>query len=289
MLHLQEKSLHGSLLLPLHVYNHFDPHGHYSVNSHWHHQFEIIYLVYGEMLAHVDGEKIHLQAGDCLCLHPGELHSLTGIQNVASQHFALVFAPQFLASATIDAIQVNYLEPLKKGGLRLPRHLPKQHVQPASVTAIEAIATNYRSEQFGAPLLLKAAFYQLLAQLLSEPAPFLAPQLNSPQHIDYVKTVISYIQSHYHTKLYLQDLADLCHTNPHHLGKIFKKITGQTPFDYITHYRIEQATTRLLTTNDAITTIAFDVGFDNVSYFIRTFKKKWGTTPSQYRKSQFPQ
>lgn len=282
----KEQSTHGSALFPLHIYNHLDLNGTYTVNAHWHYEFELIYLEYGKMLAHIDGQKIHLQPGDCLCVHPSEIHSLTGTSATESRHFAIVFSTQFFESAVADEIQLSYIEPLKKGQLRLPRYIPASVSTASNTQILKNIIMNYYNQEFGSKLLLKSFFYQFLATTLITP-PTDAKPLATAIHIEYVKKSIDYIQQNYDKKIYLQDLADLTNTSPHYLGKVFKKTTGKTPFDYIKQYRIERASKLLLTTNDSVLSIAFDVGFDNVSYFIRTFQAFYGITPAKYRKKTF--
>lgn len=58
---------------------------------------------------------------------------------------------------------------------------------------------------------------------------------------------------------------------------------GKTATQYINEYCIEKASQLLTQTNDQIIDIAFSVGFDNSSYFIRKFKSLKGMTPSEYR------
>ena len=63
------------------------------------------------------------------------------------------------------------------------------------------------------------------------------------------------------------------------------EMTHQTPMDYLNRQRIEQACYEISTTDDSITDIAYRNGFNDLSYFIRTFKKYKGTTPGKYKKS----
>ena len=67
--------------------------------------------------------------------------------------------------------------------------------------------------------------------------------------------------------------------------KYFKEFNRMTPTEYINHYRIGQAENMLKTTDLPITDVSFASGFDNVSYFIKTFKKMMGVTPNRFRKN----
>ncbi|WP_404331692.1 helix-turn-helix transcriptional regulator [Mesobacillus maritimus] len=99
-----------------------------------------------------------------------------------------------------------------------------------------------------------------------------------------VKKAVDYIQFNLETPLTLNQIADAIHVNPTHLSRKFKEETGKTPIEYIHHKRIEAAKLYLYRGNQTITDIAFLVGFNDVNYFTRVFKKITGVTPTQYMK-----
>ncbi len=67
------------------------------------------------------------------------------------------------------------------------------------------------------------------------------------------------------------------------LAHIFKEQMGITLIDYLTSVRIERAKQLLLATTQNCTEICFQVGYNNQSYFTRTFKRLVGMTPRQFR------
>ena len=68
-----------------------------------------------------------------------------------------------------------------------------------------------------------------------------------------------------------------------HLQKLFKKMYGVPVYHYIKEYRLEQAAVELVRGTKPVTQIAQNAGYDNASKFSESFKKRYGTTPSQYR------
>jgi len=67
----------------------------------------------------------------------------------------------------------------------------------------------------------------------------------------------------------------------------FRSLTGRTPIDYLNYYRIECASEMLSTKDITIREVAISCGFNDESYFIKTFNKYKGITPKQFMKSPF--
>jgi AraC-like DNA-binding protein len=77
--------------------------------------------------------------------------------------------------------------------------------------------------------------------------------------------------------------AELAHLSPHYFSDLLKKDTGRSTKDHINDFIIEKAKNLLLGTQDSISEIAYDLGFNYPHYFSRLFKSKTGSTPLQYR------
>ncbi len=99
-----------------------------------------------------------------------------------------------------------------------------------------------------------------------------------------VQTVINYLQSHYQEDIVISEIATQFSFSHNNLIRVFKKETGLSPRDYLIKIRLESATHLLKNTDYAILHIAFHTGFTSSAFFSKTFKQKYGMTPSQYRK-----
>ena len=92
-----------------------------------------------------------------------------------------------------------------------------------------------------------------------------------------------YIEKHKTEELSLADVAKAAGASVFHFCKVFHKATGVTFTDYVARVRVEDARTRLLNPNLRISEIAYDVGFQSLTQFNRTFKRVFGQSPSEFR------
>jgi len=81
----------------------------------------------------------------------------------------------------------------------------------------------------------------------------------------------------------IQYFAEKIHLSAHYLSDLLKKETGRSAKDHINDFVIEQAKDLLLGTEQSISEIAYDLGFNYPHYFTRLFKSKTGKTPGEYR------
>ena len=94
---------------------------------------------------------------------------------------------------------------------------------------------------------------------------------------------MQYIKANIQHEISLDHLADIACTTKSHLGRLFREKLGTTPLQYTIRTRIKCAQRLLMTTHYSIAYIASQVGYDDVSYFIRVFKRTIGFTPQDYR------
>lgn len=97
--------------------------------------------------------------------------------------------------------------------------------------------------------------------------------------------VKDYIIKNYPYELKLQTLADIASMSQSAFSRFFKLHTGRTLSDYIIDIRLGYATRMLLDTNDTIADISFKCGYNNLSNFNRTFRRKKGCTPKEFREN----
>lgn len=103
---------------------------------------------------------------------------------------------------------------------------------------------------------------------------------------DTIENIQTYIKRNYQKDITQEFISSLFFLNRSYLSTLFRERTGEKFVDYLNGVRIEKAKELLRTSEKKMYQIARGVGYDNVKYFFRVFKKKTGVTPEQYRNSE---
>ena len=98
-----------------------------------------------------------------------------------------------------------------------------------------------------------------------------------------LEPAILYIHQNLDKKISLNEVAEMCFISPCYFSKLFYKEIGESFSTYLTNLKINKAKLLLKTTEKSVQEIAFELGFNDTSYFIRRFKKHEGTTPTLFR------
>ncbi|MGQ7855043.1 helix-turn-helix domain-containing protein [Pedobacter sp. WC2501] len=102
-----------------------------------------------------------------------------------------------------------------------------------------------------------------------------------------IAETVGYILVNLQQELSVTSLASRVNQHPDYFSRLFKTFTGQRPVTYILEKRIERAQYLLATSRLAYSDIATQTGFDNLSYFSKSFKKLTGMSPSVYKKQVY--
>lgn len=97
--------------------------------------------------------------------------------------------------------------------------------------------------------------------------------------------IYRHISRHFREEITLDGLSELVHMDPSYLSRIFKKKYGTSPIDYVIRLRLDYASGLVLNTDMTVCEIADYCGYGNVSFFISAYKKRYGMTPGEHRRS----
>lgn len=100
-----------------------------------------------------------------------------------------------------------------------------------------------------------------------------------------ISPAIDYARTHYQEAVKISEMAEVCNISESHFRKVFQEYMGMRPSDFLNIVRIQKACDLMAVSDRSVENISYEVGFANVTGFIRNFKKFLGVTPYQWKKS----
>ena len=255
------------------------------VPLHWHAELEIVVIKKGTGLISVDFEKRTVSSGDIVFIRPGQLHSIEQNGARKMEYENIILKPELLISGEADLCARQFITPLMKGELRCVTFLtPAVPGYPEISDCISRIDHLCEKRPDGYQLAVKGFLFQLVFLLLwHRQKKSTSPALQT-KALEKIKTILKYVEEHYADHITIDDMAAITFYSKSHFMKFFKAHMGTGFIEYLNDYRLTIAE-RLLRTSDAtVLEIAEKSGFDNLSYFNRMFKRKYGQSPGKQRK-----
>ncbi|WP_138754711.1 AraC family transcriptional regulator [Paenibacillus sinopodophylli] len=287
---LKEDRLHGDNMFPLAAYwiEHEEP-GVPVLDCHWHAEAEFFYVCEGEVLFQIDTDYFPIKAGEAVFIDGGDIHAGHALGDTACSFCAIVFDTHLLSSASYDAVQEQYILPLQDKKRTFPRHIkPDTEWEISLLRHLQSIMDVCHSQSRGVETAVKGHFYLMLHEIAAGErfCNRSETSMADTTKIDRLKKAIVYMQQNFHRHIRIVEIADQIPMSEGQFCRFFKTMTRQTPIEYLNAYRIRQAADLLLQPERKVSTVALDVGFDHISYFVKVFRKMMKCTPSQFRKKQ---
>ena len=277
-LRYHESKPRGSPDFPLDY--HFVDHTHnrYEMPYHWHDELEILHVIRGAFRLSIGSEVLRLTAGDVAFIASGLLH---GGAPEHCEYECVVFDMRLLLKSN-DACRQKISDVLE-GRVALHPHLTAgdRGIHRAVLTMFDALRTQCE----GYALITLGCLYQFVGEAYRCGA---YTQGETPSGADQrrmlkLKQVFELIETRYAEPPTLVQLAASVGMTPKYFCRFFKAATHRTPADYVAYYRVEMACYAFAATDRNATEIALDMGFSDLNYFIRCFRKYKGVTPGRYR------
>lgn len=247
--------------------------------EHFHAYYEIFYLKSGCCIYSVNNCLYHLNAGDIFIVAPGDSHLTRYEGEVACERTVVYYMSEFLSHSYWES-HPEICEKLSKSGKVILTKM--EHLQ------MEALLDNMLEEN-NIPDEYSYEFLQLqlmtLLLTIQRNGIFVYEQLQHSTGISIdIESALRYIARNFDMPITLEEVASEINLTPTYLSRKFKKVTGTTFREYVTAIRIRRASQLLLTTDDSITKIALDCGFNSSNYFKDCFRRLNGVSPRTFRK-----
>ena len=240
-----------------------------SSAANWHENVEIQICTEGSGFVLLDGEQIEIEQGDIVVVNTHVIHH-TGTNNTL-KYTCLIIDSQLFQQAGFDHTAL-WFEPHFKSEImvQLFNRLEKTYFDRSDVCRIAKLRTTV---------------LEMLIELRQNHTVNKQTYAASGKAFTTVKGAIKYIRENYKKRLTLDEIAKSVLVDKFLLSREFKKVTHQTVVEYINNYRCKKAMEHIIN-GTPVSEAARLCGFNNMSFFTKTFKQTIGKLPSEYKNKE---
>lgn len=252
------------------------------IPQHKHEFYELVYVLGGTAVHDLQGQRKVLRDGDMYLLEPGQSHGYVG-SSAETPVYNIMFLPELLQQrSTLKKEDIfTYLSPfLGKSKSDLPYVSLTGVLRGMVESELSQLYDEYRRRLPGYETIIQGGLARLYIQIARHDA----CTNKAADRNNQIGRVLSMLRERFSQPLTLRQFSQLCYMSPSTLNYQLKQSTGKTYSETKRELQLEFACRQLRETQDEIAQIAFDSGFDDISYFYRIFKKHVNCTPVQYRK-----
>jgi AraC-like DNA-binding protein len=270
----------GTFNFPIEFHYIDSMHPRYMMSYHWHIEYEIIRVLKGTLTVYLDEKEILVGDGDIIFIRNGVLHSAIPEECI---YECVVFDMNMLLKDKFSGIK--FIQNIIDHSIIINDKFSKTNLELSRT--IDILFSTLKEQRDGYELMTLGTLYQFFSIICSNKLykMDLFYDGTDSKKIMQLKKVLEVIEESYPSPITLEDLSKVVGMSPKYFCKFFNEMTHRTPINYLNYYRVECASYQLLTTELSITDIAYNCGFNDLSYFIKSFKKYKGITPSKYLKS----
>lgn len=283
---LFENTQHGTSVFPFAAYV-WEPQNYTTrVSLHWHREAELVRFTKGVFKVAIDMHEFEID-GDAFIFLPGNVMH-TFILPPHCEESAIVFDPKMLMLQGYDELQSEIFDALISSNIPLPPVITPEHPAFNRIDKLYRYCARYgTTSNASMRLIIKAKLLEILA-LYHEYGLLTRKDVhssNSRTKQDKLKDLLNYIDSHYAGPMTVKDASMRVGFSDQYFCRYFKHATGMSFTEYLNDLRLRRAAKEIELSSRAISDISYDHGFENAGYFFKSFKKKFGITPMQYRKN----
>lgn len=286
---LREMKQHGTERFPFQYYQeHFNWNRLETVEWHWHSELEFVEILQGAIECHIGEEIIELRKGDTFFINSGVIHKYQASKVCREKQCMfsdILFLPEIIAPNS-SLIYEKYIRPIVLYGKPFLVMRQTQAWEESVQNLYHHIVNVCLAEEDLTELRIQAGISELWTRLFH----YLYREESEQQENKNIlaqarlRKMMQFIWDHFHEKITLDDIAASANISKSAALRCFRSGMQTSPVGYLNDFRLNRAKELLLTSHSTVSEIAVSVGFDNVGYFDRVFRRTFGLTPKQFAK-----
>ena len=256
------------------------------VDRHFHETYELYYLLEGQRYYFIDRQTYLVKAGDVVMIRPNQIHK-TSMAGESYHNRMLLQIDGELIDSLLKACGMGGMEDVYAEDVMI-LSIPETERQPILDLFLQIQKElQERQRQYMVGVRLKLAELLLMLSRYQRRSGY-QQENQASQNWKHKKVgeVADYLLTHPETEESLEELAKRFYISKSYLSRIFREVTSFTVNEYKNVSRIKKSQQLLTHSDYSITEISELLGFENLTYFERVFKKYAGVTPLKYRKAE---
>ncbi|MFC4320092.1 AraC family transcriptional regulator [Litchfieldia salsa] len=257
-----------------------DPH---IIPLHWHEHLEWIVIAKGSFRVQVGSTFQDLHEGDLIFVNTKQIHSAFP-ESKDSELYAIVFNESLIRNTGLDNTEKKYILPLLSNDVSVPTYFKANEPQSLIIeNCLMKLRDVYSEKPYGYELIVKARLLESIGYAFQKAEEM--PLRKRNQDKGSIDPVLVHLSNHFHEPLSVKQAASICCISPNYFCYLFKRATGKTLTEYMNMLRIHEAERLLRTHHYTVQQVAFTVGYTNLTYFGRVFRKLKNASPSEFLKN----
>lgn len=250
---------------------------------HWHDDIEIIRVFSGEMNFYVNGKVFLLKKDDILIVNSKQLHYGYSEKGADCDFLCALIHPQMFTAH--QSFLEKFVKPIINCYALEAIYLTTKDMYSKELLALcDELTDIYLGNDIAKEILYHALSFQIWYKIfyLVQKQHILSVKINN-NDLNSQRNMASFIYQNYMNQITLEQIARSGNVCRSKCCKLFNKYLKQSPINFLNEYRIEKSKIFLLDTDNTITKIATQCGFNHLSYFSKLFLEKTNLTPKEFR------
>lgn len=268
-----------------------------STRLHRHEYMQINYVYQGKAKHLINNQELEINKGDIFVIPPYIPHAILKDDDSVAEIYEFEFEPKFInqnfekIQNTESFMDFAYIEPflVSESDVK-PRLNLLGKIEMEVEDILNEVLREYIEKKSGYILLIKSLLLKLLVLVGREFTAYIdntEARTIYDRHRGAIFEAEKYIDEHYMDELSVEYVAKKSMLSQSYFSYLFKSITSKTFVEYLNGLRISKALEFLKGSDKSILDICYQVGFNNINHFNRTFRQQMGMSPMAYRRNTY--
>lgn len=260
--------------LPIKLHHFYFEKEKHDMRKHWHRSLEIVIPLKGTLKLWIDGKELKLSSGEVFIINSCEVHQLYWIEDTDYyEGYCLQINHDYMLKCSSKLENVYFHQSENEETTRM------------IINIVDRIIHTYEIYSENSSLYIESHILMLLYVMCESLQDTRLPHFKSEKFQKRIADIVGYLENHYSDDISMEEVARHFDISTSYLNRFFKQQLDTTPKEYLTQYRLAKAEDYLKDTDYAVIDIAYMTGFSNLNSFYSAFKKRYGKSPLQWRKT----